>query len=509
MDTEVASGNGQIIAELEDQEAVARLRDSLVEAASESREALAEQPQDAARRAAVDIATATLKASSTETAEHSDDVDVIAEGIARRLGLTGQGLEDVRVAARLHDIGKVGVTLQLIEKPTSLNEEEWATIRRHTIMGEQILLSVPELRGAARLVRHSHERWDGDGYPDGLGGEEIPLGSRIIFCADAFHAIRSHRPYRPGRSAEEALAEMRACAGTQFDPAVVKELEALAALLRGSERNGRARSASSRARRLTALMLVIGIGATSSALARSGLIPEAKGAPGQGAAVTAGGEGAAGTVAGAPWPADVGAADTALGSSVATGGIKLLSSLPSELIVPPEALGSPGTGESLGAPIGLPGAPAGSEGKSGSAPGESRGVRDHGRGVGRGSGKGKGRGVQLGRGHSKVKGSHQSSGSKGGRASAHGGAGATKAKTGSGQGKPAATGSGSNAAPATQQPKPPQAPKPPTTPAPPAPGDSGGGLPPTSGTPGGGGAAGGGNAGGGTPGGSGNAGGEA
>jgi HD-GYP domain-containing protein (c-di-GMP phosphodiesterase class II) len=109
-----------------------------------------------------------------------------------------------------------------------LDPIEWVAIRRHTIVGEQILVSVPELRGAARLVRHSHERWDGFGYPDGLSGEEIPLGSRIISCADAFAVIRSDRAYRPGSSTAEALAEIHACAGTQFDPAVVEALEALA-----------------------------------------------------------------------------------------------------------------------------------------------------------------------------------------------------------------------------------------------------------------------------------------
>jgi hypothetical protein len=280
------------VGELKEETVIVHLRDVLSDAASESRDAaledsrhVLEDPRHAARRAAVDIATAILRASSAETAAHSDDVDVISEGIGRRLGLSGQQLDDLVVAARLHDIGKVGVPLEILKKPAPLDQGEWATIHRHTTIGEQILLSVPELRGAARLVRHSHERWDGTGYPDRLAQDQTPLASRIVFCADAFHAIRSNRPYRRGRSGAEALAEIRSCSGTQFDPEVVEALEALAAELNGT-RNGR--SHSFRAARLMALLLILGVGAAGSALARSGVFPEpGRSLPGSGTATGA------------------------------------------------------------------------------------------------------------------------------------------------------------------------------------------------------------------------------
>jgi HD-GYP domain-containing protein (c-di-GMP phosphodiesterase class II) len=170
-----------------------------------------------------------LNASEVEIAPHSDDIEIIAGAIARWLGISGRGLENLLVAARLHDIGKLAIPAEILSKPTPLDPVERVAIRRHPIIGEQILVWVPQLRGSAPLIRHSHERWDGTGYPDGLAGEAIPLGSRIIFCANAFDAIRSERPYRPGCSAGEALAEIRACAGTQFDPTVVEALESLAA----------------------------------------------------------------------------------------------------------------------------------------------------------------------------------------------------------------------------------------------------------------------------------------
>jgi two-component system cell cycle response regulator len=106
----------------------------------------------------------------------------------------------------------------VLHKPGPLTPEEMELIRRHTLIGERILDSAPAMSPVARIVRSSHERWDGAGYPDGLAGEEIPLGSRIIFICDAFDAMVSERPYREPMGADEALAELRRCAGTQFDP---------------------------------------------------------------------------------------------------------------------------------------------------------------------------------------------------------------------------------------------------------------------------------------------------
>jgi HD-GYP domain-containing protein (c-di-GMP phosphodiesterase class II) len=109
-------------------------------------------------------------------------------------------------------------------KPGPLTPEERAVMERHTIVGEQILAPVEFLTGVRRLVRHEHERWDGAGYPDGLAGEAIPLGSRIILACDALHAMRSDRPYRKALTLDTAVGELRANAGTQFDPRVVEVL---------------------------------------------------------------------------------------------------------------------------------------------------------------------------------------------------------------------------------------------------------------------------------------------
>ena len=124
---------------------------------------------------------------------------------------------------QLHDVGKIAVPDAILNKPGPLTEDEWQFIRQHTLIGERILGAAPSLADAARLVRASHERMDGTGYPDGLLGEEIPLGARVIGVCDAFDAMTSARPYRATPlSVEGALAELRENAGTQFDPQVVE-----------------------------------------------------------------------------------------------------------------------------------------------------------------------------------------------------------------------------------------------------------------------------------------------
>jgi diguanylate cyclase (GGDEF)-like protein/putative nucleotidyltransferase with HDIG domain len=153
--------------------------------------------------------------------EHITGVAALAEAVARRLELPDDEVAHVRHAAELHDIGKMAIPDAIIEKPGPLDESEWTFMRRHTIVGERIVAAAPSLRPVATLVRASHERWDGDGYPDGLAGEAIPLGARIVAVCDAFDAMVADRPYRIGMSAPEALAELDRCAGTQFDPDVV------------------------------------------------------------------------------------------------------------------------------------------------------------------------------------------------------------------------------------------------------------------------------------------------
>ena len=169
-----------------------------------------------------DVLLSTLREREPELHEHLQDVGETALAVARRFGLSPEELDEVGRAAELHDVGKVAIPDAILNKPGPLDEDEWAFIRRHTVIGERILGAAPALRPVARIVRSSHERFDGEGYPDGLAGEDIPLGARIVAVCDAFHAMISDRPYRPARSAEEAIAELRRCSGSQFDPRVVE-----------------------------------------------------------------------------------------------------------------------------------------------------------------------------------------------------------------------------------------------------------------------------------------------
>ena len=161
--------------------------------------------------------------------EHSSDVMALARGVARRLGLPIEERDIVARAAELHDIGKMAIPDAILNKPGPLDDREWRFMRRHTIIGEDILNVAPALQPVAALVRASHERWDGKGYPDGTSGDEIPRGARIVAVCDAFSAMVQDRPYQAGLSVSEAVAEIKRCAGTNFDPAVV---EAFAAEIR-------------------------------------------------------------------------------------------------------------------------------------------------------------------------------------------------------------------------------------------------------------------------------------
>ncbi len=154
--------------------------------------------------------------------EHQRGVGALVLEVGRRLGMDGEELDVLARAAELHDVGKIAIPDAILTKPGPLNAEEWGFMSRHTILGERILAAAAALRPVAGLVRSSHERFDGKGYPDGLRGEGIPLGARIIFVCDAFDAMISERSYSSAVPAAEAIAELRACAGTQFDPAVVE-----------------------------------------------------------------------------------------------------------------------------------------------------------------------------------------------------------------------------------------------------------------------------------------------
>ncbi|HET6508170.1 MAG TPA: HD-GYP domain-containing protein [Baekduia sp.] len=164
------------------------------------------------------------------TGRHSSTVVDLCEQVARRVGVTGAELGHLRIAAHLHDLGKIGVPDQILHKPGPLDDAEWSIMREHPVWGARALEAIPEFREASRAVRHHHERWDGAGYPDGLAGEAIPIGARVIAVCDAYEAMTSHRPYR--EALPEPLARERIVAGTgsHFDPAATWGLlDALAA----------------------------------------------------------------------------------------------------------------------------------------------------------------------------------------------------------------------------------------------------------------------------------------
>jgi diguanylate cyclase (GGDEF)-like protein/putative nucleotidyltransferase with HDIG domain len=158
------------------------------------------------------------------TGEHSEVVAELTAQVARSLGLGEREVERVRAGALLHDIGKVGIPDEILHKARDLSDAEWQTMREHPVIGERIVRTIPGLGPVARIVRHEHERFDGSGYPDGLRGEEIPVGARIILACDAYHAMTSDRPYRQALPHSEAIRELADGAGTQFDPKVTEVL---------------------------------------------------------------------------------------------------------------------------------------------------------------------------------------------------------------------------------------------------------------------------------------------
>ena len=166
-----------------------------------------------------------IEADDAYTGDHTQGVVALALDVAAAMGLDGTGRQRVEFGALLHDVGKIAIPKSIINKPGPLDDEEWALIRTHTVEGQRLLDRVGGLmRDVGRVVRASHERWDGGGYPDGLAGEEIPLEARIVACCDSFNAMTTTRSYRRAMSVGAALEECRACAGTQFDPAVVDAL---------------------------------------------------------------------------------------------------------------------------------------------------------------------------------------------------------------------------------------------------------------------------------------------
>jgi HD-GYP domain-containing protein (c-di-GMP phosphodiesterase class II)/putative methionine-R-sulfoxide reductase with GAF domain len=158
---------------------------------------------------------------------HSHATAMLAVAVGQQLGLKGRTMRQLEYAALLHDVGKVGLPTRVLNKPGPLSSEELALVHEHPVIAERILSTVPSLKAICPIVRSQYERWNGSGYPDGLAGESIPLGGRIIHACAAFHAMSTERPYRPALSMEQVIRELRNQAGSQFDPRVVEAVVAV------------------------------------------------------------------------------------------------------------------------------------------------------------------------------------------------------------------------------------------------------------------------------------------
>ncbi|HEY3320576.1 MAG TPA: HD domain-containing phosphohydrolase [Planctomycetota bacterium] len=172
-----------------------------------------------------------LEAKDRYTRFHSQKVSELSAAIAREMGFQDDEVRRIGIAGILHDIGKLGIREAVLNKPGQLDKSEREIVQRHSIIASTILEPIEQLQSAVGYIRHHHERFDGSGYPDKLAGDQIPLGARIIHGAEAYDAMLSHAPYNTPKTPEEALAELRRCSGTQFDPQVV---EAAAVVLRRS-----------------------------------------------------------------------------------------------------------------------------------------------------------------------------------------------------------------------------------------------------------------------------------
>jgi len=163
-----------------------------------------------------------VEAKDLVTEEHCQRLAMVAARLGEDLGLGVEEREAIAYGALLHDVGKIGVPEAILSKPGPLSPDEWVVLRRHPEIGERICRPLALSREFAPIVRHHHERWDGTGYPDGLRGEAIPLGARVVGLADAFDAMTHDRPYRASLSVSAALDELRRQSGRQFDPGLVE-----------------------------------------------------------------------------------------------------------------------------------------------------------------------------------------------------------------------------------------------------------------------------------------------
>ena len=174
----------------------------------------------------LEVMAKAISAKDIRTKNHSENVSRYAVETARRMGLDDEILETVRIAGLLHDLGLIGVQEEILQKPGPLSAEEKEAVRRHPTIAGTILEPIGDLADVISAVQYHHEHWDGNGYPRGLSGHDIPTAARIIAAAEAFDAMTSERPHAPARTEAEAIQEMLRAAGTQFDPSVVHALVA-------------------------------------------------------------------------------------------------------------------------------------------------------------------------------------------------------------------------------------------------------------------------------------------
>ncbi|MCX7922810.1 MAG: HD domain-containing protein [Clostridia bacterium] len=170
----------------------------------------------------LDMLASIIEVKDVYTANHSENVKEISVAIAEAMELSDAQKKEIMIAASLHDIGKVGVSDTIINKCGALLQHEYEVIKSHPVIGEKILSKISSFVNVMKYVRHHHERFDGKGYPDGLEGENIPLGARIIAVADSYEAMSSDRPYRKALQREDIIRELKRCSGTQFDPKILE-----------------------------------------------------------------------------------------------------------------------------------------------------------------------------------------------------------------------------------------------------------------------------------------------
>jgi diguanylate cyclase (GGDEF)-like protein len=213
-----ACGSAELPSEATNRSAALQLADQRMYADKDSRRPLSSVEVEA-------VLLRVINQRAPELGSHGYAVRDLAVTVGEHLNLSPGELAALRRASELHDIGKIAIPDAILTKPGPLDDEEWSFMEQHTIFGERIVAAARSLAAVASLIRSSHERWDGKGYPDGLAGDQIPLAARIILACDAFDAITSERPYSPARSPDAALEEIRECAGSQFDPRVVQALD--------------------------------------------------------------------------------------------------------------------------------------------------------------------------------------------------------------------------------------------------------------------------------------------